>query len=436
MGGGNMLGNMKIIAGFAALNAKSRKHRTRILSALVVTGLFLFLIVNSLVVSIVEGIEDIQDKPYGRVCVINTDAEHYDEEMQMYQKQYADSDMVTDILWFSMECQVQWENADIIGQSEQTMNFITYVPSMADYVITGKSVPKQGEMLAPKYLYGMGIYNNYTYADGEALLGETISFTVKNDYTDESKVVSYKVVGIYDNVKSGTGSEDFCITESDSMEIRRYMSEYNYELCIKQAMEAYGLTEEDMEEGGAADWSPYIAFCIAKDYPLEQAVDKIAEETGYWATLFSTPSGDITEYYEFLIFLGNILVGMLAAAAAIVLIVTILRDIRERRAQYALCYVIGYTKNIQYCAFVIEKIWMLIKACLIGAVLAAVALLAGNYVIAHITPFYMRDIVLRVHWKTTFLAAAAVVGSGLLCSVAALVGMNGICPAEVLKKEA
>lgn len=426
-----LAGNIKLIFSLALLDGKGRRKQARFLLILTVLTLSIFLLVNSLMASLVEGINNIMYKPYGRVVSIIADTYDYEEQMSLLKEKYADDDMVEQVFWHIYSRSVTWLESDLTGTSSQEVQFMTAVDELEKYLVEGVAKPEQGQILVPKYLYSMGNYNEYTYADGSELLGKVLTFEVSNAEGTEYKQYSFQVAGVYDNVKSGSGNDVFCINEQDAFELDGFYG-YRSEESIRAEMEEYNIPEEQYEN---MLHQYAIGFYISADYDLTEAIKEIEAETGAYPQLQMRPAGGLGAYFEFIAFLGNVIVFMLGITAVIVLVVTILRDLRNRRGQFALRYACGYSRPIQIAAYVLEKIWILGKACLIGILATIIGVMAGNYMIQHIVPFYMRDIHLYLHGSVAGQAICAVLAGGVLCILIAVPGIVRICPAETLKKE-
>lgn len=423
---------IKSVFSIALLDEKSRRKRTRLLFILTTATLTVFLLVNSLVESLIEGIQNIVYQPYGRVVSIIADTYTYEDEMRKLEEKYGESDEIEQIFWHIYSRSVTWLDSELVGTHTQTVEFVTAVDELEQYLLEGKAKPGQGEILVPKYLYDVGGFGKYSCADGSELLGKTLTFEVKNVYRkDETREYSYKVAGVYDNVNSGTGGASFCINEMDAFELDCFYG-YRTEESIREEMETYGIPEEGYEN---MHWQHAIGFYVSQDYDLQEVMDKIRIDTGKDVHFFVTPAKDIIDYYEFIIFLGNIIVFMLGITAVLVLVISIFRDLRERKGQFALRYAFGYSRGMQFASYVLEKIWILGQSCVAGITVTVVAVLAGNYIIQHIAPFYKRNIDLYLHWNEVFTAVCVVVCGVIFCILVSAPGILGIHPAKTLKKE-
>lgn len=433
---------VKFIFSIAYLDMKSRKKRTRLLFTLIVFSVTLFLVLNSLITSLKEDVENIVYKPYGRVISVTADYETYGNEMTRFKEVYEGKYGIEQLFWHIFSRSVVWTNAEIVGVPSLEVSLMTAVDELENYLVEGNAKPGTGEMIVPKYLYDVGIYGQYNCADGSELLGQTLCFEVASPYDGEpAREFRFKVVGVYDNVKSGSGSGSgaFCISSQDALSIDycgNYKSEEEIQQELVQLKEAYQLSDADCDAMyESMHWQPEIGFYVSAEYDLDEVVERLEVELGRAVHIFQIPVDSIADYYDFIIFLGNLIVGMLGMTVTIVLVVTILRDLRERKGQFALRYACGYTRGEQCVAYILETLLLLGKACLTGGIITAIILMAGNYIINHIVPFYMRGTELRIHPDVVLITAGAVICGSIFSVLLAIPGVFGVHTAEILKQE-
>lgn len=425
---------IKTVFSLAKLDGECRKKSTGILFYMVVLSLLIFLTVNSLISSIINSIEDIIHKPYGRMVSILTGIDTYEDEMEYYQEVFSEESGIGEIFWHTSTMEVRWNNSDILGMQDQNVMVTTKIKAMDDYPADGSTLLEKGEILIPKYLYGMGDYNNYTYADGGMLVGQQLIMTVKNQYTEEKREYSFKVAGTYDNVRASTGNNLFCLYEDDALEIYEFVNCYGEDEYIKETLRGYGM-EDDKEAYDSLRQRHYIGFYINEGYSVSDVCDKIEKVSGEVCFPFYGKNETLIIYYEFVIYLSNIIVMILGTAAVIILVVLIVRDLKSRYGQIALRYACGYSIGLQTLSFIIEKIEVLIKSALTAIITTVILLIAGNYIIQNVLPFYDRSITLNIDWGTMLIVIASIVAGSLVCIICSLSGMRKLNITETLKRE-
>lgn len=422
---------IKEVFSLAYTDGKSRRKNSRLLYGLVTFTLVLYLVVNTLAGSLAAGVTDIVEKPYGRVFSILTDAANYKQEMKDVKEKYANSPEIGEIAWHIYSRSAIWKESDLVGESPHPVLLGTSLDALEPYLKEGK-LPGKGEVIVPEYLYDLGVYDQYSCADGSELMGQEITFEVENTHEMGMREYTFQVVGVYDNVRSGGSNDFFCINEQDALEIDDFYGCYGQEDHIRRQMEEYNLPEEEYDR---MLWNHAIQFYVNPGYDVEEVMTKISGELGKNTSLFVTPVGSIVGFYQFVIYLGDAMAVLLGITAVIVLVVTILRELRNRRGQFALRYACGYTKSMQMCAYLLENTWILLKACLTGLAIVVVVMLAGQYIILHIVPFYMRDVRLFIPWSVMGVSLVSVILGGVLCLIVSIPGILKIKAAETLKKE-
>lgn len=428
------INHIKEVFQLAELDGKCRKKPAWILFFLSFFSLLMFLMVNSIINSISQSLEDIIHKPYGRIVNIMTQADTYEEEMEYYRKVFAEESGIGEIFWHIPGVEVTWDNSDILGVRGVTMQVMTKITAIDKYVTDGSVHIEKGEILIPQYLYGLGNYNDYTYADGRDLIGKQIELTVKNKYMEECCKYTFMVAGTYDNVRASTENNMFCLCEEDALEIYEYMKCYGEEAYINEVLQEYGL-EDDGEAYESLRQRHYIGFYINEDCSFSDVCDQIEKTSGEACFPFLGRNETLINFYRFVVYLSNIIVAILGTTAIIILITFVVRDLRSRYGQIAMRYACGYPIGFQISAFVIEKVKVIINAALAAVLATVISVMAGNYIIQNVMPFYRRNIVLNINWNAMFIVLAGITAGSLLCLVFSFAGMRKLNIAETLKRE-
>ena len=425
---------IKTLFSLAKLDEKCRVNSTRALFFLIMLSFFFFLTINSFVSSIVENLESIIYKPYGRVVNIIAGTDTYEEKMEQYQKLFSEEPGIGQIFWHTSVLAVIWNNSDILGVQSQDIMVTSKIEAIDKYLSDGSAELEKGEILIPKYLFGMGKYNEYTFADGKELVGKDILLTVKNSYTEESKEYTFRVAGTFNNLKASTGNNIFCLNEGDALELYEYINCYNEDIWINEILKGLG-QEDDKETYESLRKNHYIGFYINEGYSISEVSEKIEQISQEICFPFFQRDNTLIEFYKFIIYLSNIIVVILGAAALIILLVSVMRDLKSRYGQIAMRYACGYRISFQLLSFLTEKIGILLKAAAAAAGLTVILLLAGNYIIQNIMPFYQRNIVLSMNWKALLCMIFGMLAGAMLCIVFSLRGMLKLNITATLKKE-
>ncbi len=432
------INSIRIVFSLAKLDGFGRKKLTRVLFFMTIFSVLIFLLVNSLISSLIISMEDIIHKPYGRMVNIIAGADSYNETMEYCKEIFSEEAGIGEVFWHIFEIDVEWENSDILGIQSQMMKVTTKIQAMDRYLVDGTEELGEGEIWIPKYLYGLGNYNDYTYADGAELLGKEIILTVKNNYVEENKEYVFRVTGVYDNVKASTENSLFCLCERDALDIYEFKTCYQNETYIREILKEAGLDES--WEGYQMNYESlrqphYIGFYIKEKYSVSDISAKIEEATGESCFPFYERDETLIQYYQFIIDLSNIIVFILGVTTVIVLVVFVIRDLRTRYNQIAIRYAYGYSISLQVIAFIVEKIQVLAKAATTAIVITIVMIAAGNYIIQNIMPFYRRGIVLHLDWKAVEVVLTGILAGVLICVGCCINGIRKLNIVETLKRE-
>lgn len=424
---------VKTIFALAFLDGRSRRKKMRPLFLFFTVGIFLLFLVNSLLNSIVNGAENIVNKPYGRTVSILTSPDAGEEEIQHARQVLGSEEGVGEIFWHIAVQSGVWENAEITGAENADISFASNIGAMERFVVAGTGQTKQGEILIPKYMYGMGKYGNYDFADGEELIGQTLVFSLKNSYTDETKEYSLCVVGVYDNVQTICDKNIFCVSQKDAVEIYDFIMCQNEENYIREIMDSYGLESEDDYE--SLRKARYIGIYIEPGYDISKVCKNIEEITGEQTVPFMMSDENLVSYYRFVIFVSNLIFAMFLILAVIAFLVMLVKDIRERKGQIALRTACGYTDFVQITAILLEKSVTIFGAAILAGTVAGICIVGGNYIIDHFLPFYLRQFVITFHKNAAVLVLCIAVGMGVVSVLITAPFISHLNPAYVLKKE-
>lgn len=417
----------------ARTDKKAYRHRTRGVFFLILISMTIFLVVNMLFSYVIDGAESIMNKPYGRTVSIIVNSADKESEMEQICDSLDSMEAVGQIFWHIAVQEVKWENANIIGVTREKIQLASSIDAMQDYVTEGSARLQQGEILVPKYLYDIGIYDDYHYADGSELIGTTVDITVNNRYTDETKSYSFVVAGVYDNIEAKCSSDIFCLSQEDALNIFEYINCYQEEIYIEELANQYGI--ENKEELEDLKSPHYVGLYIKTGYDMQTVMAQIEEKTGESVFLFMRSDEVLVEYYDFIRYMCNFLMGMFLFLAALVILAAFWKDINERKEQMALRMTLGYTLKLQMFSFLLEKLQLFLKAVLCSLFLDVCFIFAGNYIIQHWLAFYLKSYKIQFSIQAFAVIFLGSMLEAAICIALVLFEVRKISPAQMLKKE-
>lgn len=174
----------------ARRNIKGRKKTGRLLFAILFLALFIYFLVNSMVMSIDNLVYLIQEMPIARTLNIADEEGDLEAKLKDVCK---DMDCVTEIYPYVDFINV--EAAGIKDNKRTEMEIKAFSDSYKEYIVEG-AAPKENELLLPHY---MNAFAGENYEDGSKYIGKEITVYAKN-YKGEEQVFKYRVSGTYDNL--------------------------------------------------------------------------------------------------------------------------------------------------------------------------------------------------------------------------------------------
>ena len=416
-------------------------------------AVIVFVVVNSIAGSVRDSVESLLDRPMGRVLYTVGFKEEMEEAYSQLQISLAGSDIIGDIFFSSPSKTFEWKDSgDVVGKEKENAEFYPFYNRLSDYICDGQAVkPEYGEVILPKYLYGMGIYDDYNYADTGELVGKEITIIVDNADTGERMEEILKVVGTYDNIKSQCQTY-FLINDRQMVDWYCFAHQVTEEQ-IAAAEEKIAQQQEELGEefqkaidefyGGDIEAykkeylgiQTYVCVYINQGYDMEEARELFQDIVGQTGLYELEPDSSLMLYLEFIIYMGNLISLLLLAAAFANILIMVSSEVRRRKGEFALKRAVGYTLGNIFAIFSAGKFFCFIKASLYAVVITGILILGGNYIIQSVFPFYLRYIRLSYDFMVILLSAAVAAAGTLAGMLTAVPMIIRIDMASVLKRE-
>jgi hypothetical protein len=340
---------------------------------------------------------------------------------------------------------ILWKDSkNYVGEGTVEPEVFAYFNGMSEY-LTSENIkePEAGEVVLPRYLYKMGIYDEYNYLDGNQLIGKTITLTFvqESGLPFEEKL---KVIGTYDNVKAAAGCK-FLMSGKQLREIYQTANQPS-EQSIQMMKEAMGSDYEKMVE---QEYNGDEAACIQDqfqttgrvsvylnpEYDREEAVYTVNNLLGEKGMAYFVLDEDLILYYEFIIYLGNLTAVLFVVAAFANIMIMVSTEVRRRKSEFAVKMALGYERKKILLVFTLGKLCSFLKAVVYAIVITGGLILGGNYMIQMIFPFYLRHVRLEYSQVSIGIAVATVAVAAVLGLITAVPVIGRIQIAQVLKKE-
>lgn len=380
------------ICGIALTDYKYTRRKNKSYFVFLLMIIFLFLAFHSIADSVIQSISDLKNKPYGRVVTASFYAETRDDSMNNIKEMTKSLDGINQIFWNIGVVDAVWEKMEN-HEDVVDVSLITYIDTMQDYIISGHAPAEKGEIILPKYLYGLGDADSYSYIDGEEYVGKTIQLCIEDQNSGEWKEFQYKVAGCYNNLKCRTGNDMICLTEDDALEVFEYQRCRSEDIYIEQIKEMYDIQDESELNELRTRYS--IGICISENADLEQTVESIEDITGEYWFAFMESDDTLSDYLTFVSCICDGISVLFAIMFLLCFLLMLWREMEKRRRDIVYRYVNGYSLGMQFPSLVIEKTLDIILAVLVSAILSQLVIVIGNFGIQNFLAFYNRIIVLN-----------------------------------------
>ena len=280
----------------------------------------------------------------------------------------------------------------------------------------------------------LGEYNEYTYLDGKELIGRKINIRFVSQY-DENIIREYTFVvkGTYDNIKTMCSGDMFCVNEEDARVVYDTVKCQGQETYIHEILSEYGIDNETEYEQMLQP--QYMGISISSGYDREEVKAEIEKTVEEEPMDFMTMDENLVQYFDFIIFVGNIIATMLAIATVIVFIVSIRDDIRKRKKEFALRSALGYQTGLQVMAYIMEKFIICVKGWFFAYLAAGGIIWLGNTIIQKILPFYERNIQIKMTGISIFVPVIILISVFFICIIVSIPEIYRIRIIEILKRE-
>lgn len=424
------MSGIKTIIRLAIVDERGRKRKNRTFSAFLTLVITFFLLLHSGLESLVNNIQDTINKPYGRTLLTTVTGTDYEEDVKRLKEQLKEIDGVGQVVW-NGSIFASWLNAESVRSNAAEVTFFPALEVLEEYLVDGTCELSEGQILVPKYLFQIGAYNEYNYVDGKELIGNTLEFQMEHRHTGEVVEYEFEVVGTYNNVRSGTGGNAFCINDIDMLKLHQSVSCGSADELVQQLLEQ-GFT---MEEIGVVEDQYSVGIYVLPGYDMTEVMKNIEMKTGQILFPFLQYDQTMVNFYTFIIKVCDIIMGMLAVTAFVAFVTLVVQELRERKGEMAMRYAIGYSKAIQYAAFLCEKVILFGWVILTGLIITGVGMAATNYVVQSILPFYFRSYRFAYDVNAIGVVMVAVMLGLGIAAIISLFQISKISIAQTLKQE-
>lgn len=400
-------------------NLKGRKKTGKTMKYLLFTALLIYFIVNSLSSSAKSFTEQISKVPLARTLTVDDD-----ENDSVYNRILADSredDRLESVYHYITPLVV---HAKTQAGKETVLELKACTDAMKNYLYTG-TMPKEGEILLPQYLYG---------TDGEsrttsALVGKKITITV-TDWNEKQTELEYLVCGTYDNIMAVTGNTTAYLVENEAVQAYEISMEGIRDLMLRQ-----------MKESGNYNRETYVGYEVqhivgvqVKDYKDMDAIKEKYSDL-HLSPVMLLEENSIEQIAGMVQFVGNLIAVFLLVIALINTMIVVLNDVSGRKKEMALYLTQGYTEGQVTGIILLEYVARMLWAFLMAAIIAFAILTAADLAVEKV--FGIEYGILHLGFEPVLLPGALAIIIIIMLAVVyqTVKQIRKIIPARELKSE-
>lgn len=408
---------------------KQQKKSNRISMVLIFLSLVIYIGVNSHVNSINSGIKEVGNRLYGRVATGSFIDEKQKEE---FMAKYSGDERIREITQFAYQKTIEWQDTEeILYVDKAKVNMWGFFDAVLDYDYKGeRKAPDKDEIIMPRYLYDVGIYDTKHCGDGDSLIGKTVKMVFETSEGHTKKEYEFKVIGTYDNIRARK-MECSCFT---NMQLLIEWDKFIYEE-EKAAEEEVNqmLIEMGEEPNFEASLSEHTALYIAEDYNVQNVLEDIYDESGVFFNQMIKLDESVQGYFKYVVQVGNLISIMLLCISVINISLSSINEVKHRKWEFALKMSMGYTKNDIVGIFFVEKLVNMIKALLMALFILGLYCVAATYIIRNHMEYWKKDYVIELQPDKLIIAIALVFIAGMIGTIAGRFFIKDINVSEELK---
>ena len=414
-----------------AQDLRAQKKKNRISFLLVFLSLVIYIGVNSTIESMQRNTNDILEKPEGRLLVL-PEPEGENSYSTLLKERYADDERIENIFVSVPIREVTWENcSEILYQDEEEVNLRFAYDQMLDYISKGeKRIPEKNEIIIPKYLYNMGVYDQYTYADGDELIGKKITLTYTSSIEEYTKTYEFEVIATYDNVRMCENGDLFFANVEIGLEVEQ--------LCYEEALERYNenikyMVGEIEPAEEVIQHNVRTFVYVSLGYDVEEVRNQIYDESGIMMSVNRRVSQDIIFYYNYVAVVGNVIAVSLLMVAVINIIISSISEVSRRKWEFALKISMGYRRSDIIKIFFVEKFLNLLKALALALFVIAAYSLVATYAMQNLLEFWKRAYTIMISPMNVMVSILLIFMASLIGVIVGRISINKINVVKELK---
>ena len=376
--------NWKDYRKLAKMNLKTRRMKSGFQTAFIVIGLLVIVLVN-LGIGFLKNINDIYDNVSQKglmIHVVNMLDEQ--DETKNYRKllEYQKKDnriVYIDANEDTLGMDIQGiEGCDNTWVTEETRVNLTNEKKYLKEFVIGKMDLSEDEIILPKYIFrtindAQDEYGTVEYLDCEQYIGKTITiwvptwiYTMTSVYKQGGSTYQFKIVGVYDNVKQCTSGDEAYINRNKQ----------------KKMVENSVVYAEGVDKSSFAVPEESYVVVVKKHKDVEAVAEELKKLEAGVVTPQYYGGEEVEQTMQFIVLAGDAIGILILLWASITMMLSYLKDIRNRTSEYGLLKAVGYREKDLSGILWMETCIIELRAIIIALLTGEALVLLLNYLIA------------------------------------------------------
>ncbi len=423
------------IIGCGIIDLRTQRKSNRIAFILIFLSIVVYVGVNSTVCGIMNGVINAVSGHDTRILYMQGEGEA-EEEYKLLTEMFKSDERVQEIYvgkdYFGS---MRWyDTFEFLGVNMQDVLISSSYESLLNYGYKGeKRLPEYDEIILPRYMYNMGIYDEYSYFNCDELIGKTLTF--KNEAFlyegEESEEYKLKVIGTYDNVTKTYHNNVMFVNVEFIKDMLWIYAENEVAYNNKMGNE---MTIEEAEPNMVVYLFIKEGYNINDTYEEMNSLlkEKLQTENNVLG-LFTRFDPEVEGLYYYAIAIGNIVSVILLMLAIINILISSVTEVKTRNWEFALRMSMGYRKSDIIKIFAVEKVANVMKALAVALITLFLYTTALTYYNQNMEVYWKHSWVITVDVKSSLIAMVLITISALAGVVTASFAINKIEEAKTLK---
>lgn len=414
---------------------KNHRKSNVISFLLIFISLIVYLGVNSHSRSITNEINKSVNFFEGRIVVALLYEDEYEETLSYFKELYGDDERVREIREYAYTRLVEWKDTmDILYVESTKFPIFGFYEAVLDFDYKGeKREPKKDEIILPRYICDIGIYDTTNIGNADELIGETIVVEYSSLDRRDTREYEFKVIGTYDNLEARMSDYKGIVNTQIMLDIKD-IEDKAEELAEEELKIELG---DDYDEGYEYIKDRLFSVYVKEGYDVDEFIKEVGDKTNHRVHFSRNKEivGSVEGYYKYIIVIGSIVSLMLLFIGIINIIVSSINEVKSRKWEFALKMSMGYTKRDIILTFFVEKFVNLVKALLLAIFTVGLYCIIITYISRNFLEYWKRGYLYIIYPDNMLIALFLVFIAGLIGVLVARLGINEINIAKELKSE-